>query len=67
MKKFTLQLAMLAILLGVFGPEAKAQCFFDEDGTLRNLDGTPCNNAVLTAVPFLGIVADARSGAMGDV
>ena len=67
MKKFTLQLGMLMILLGVLSPEAKAQCFFDEDGTLRNLDGTPCNNAVLTAVPFLGIVADARSGAMGDV
>lgn len=44
-----------------------AQCYWDENRVLRNLDGTPCNNVVLTAVPFLRIVADARSGAMGDV
>lgn len=27
---------------------------------------TPCPNAIITAVPFLRIVSDARSGAMGD-
>ena len=32
------------------------------------LDGTtPCTNTIVTAVPFLRIVPDARSGAMGDV
>lgn len=30
-------------------------------------DGSPCPNAIGTAVPFLGITPDARSGAMGDV
>ena len=52
MKKFTLQLVMSMIMIGALGVEVEAQCFFDEDGVLRNLDGTPCNNAVLTAVPF---------------
>lgn len=31
------------------------------------VDGTPCANAVTSAVPFLRIVPDARGGAMGDV
>jgi Type IX secretion system protein PorV len=33
---------------------------------LVNPDGTPCNNALPTAVPFLRIIGDARSGGMGD-
>jgi Type IX secretion system protein PorV len=35
-------------------------------GRLVNPDGTPCNNALPTAVPFLRIIGDARSGGMGD-
>jgi Type IX secretion system protein PorV len=31
------------------------------------LDGTPCSGPIRTAVPFLLINTDARSGAMGDV
>lgn len=30
-------------------------------------DGKPCINTIVTAVPFLRITPDARSGAMGDV
>ncbi len=30
-------------------------------------DGSPCPNTIVTAVPFLRIIPDARSGAMGDV
>ncbi|MCH2023203.1 MAG: type IX secretion system outer membrane channel protein PorV [Saprospiraceae bacterium] len=30
-------------------------------------DGSDCNNTIITAVPFLRIVPDARFGAMGDV
>ncbi|MEY4106723.1 MAG: hypothetical protein RL181_1065 [Bacteroidota bacterium] len=45
---------------------ARAQCTLGQDGKYYNLDGTPCTNTVVTAVPFLRIVADARSGAMGD-
>ncbi|NUO02940.1 MAG: PorV/PorQ family protein, partial [Saprospiraceae bacterium] len=39
----------------------------DPNSPLIGLDGLPCNNTVVTAVPFLRIVSDARSGAMGDV
>lgn len=45
----------------------QAQCTWDADNQMFiNLDGSPCTNTVVTAVPFLRIVADARSGAMGD-
>lgn len=44
---------------------AQAQCY-EQNGKYYNLDGTPCTNTVVTAVPFLRIVADARSGALGD-
>ena len=30
-------------------------------------NGSPCTNTIVTAVPFLRITPDARSGAMGDV
>ena len=36
-------------------------------GNYIQADGTPCTNTIVTAVPFLRIVPDARSGAMGDV
>lgn len=39
----------------------------DPSSELINLDGTPCTNTVTSAVPFLRIVSDARSGGMGDV
>jgi len=42
-----------------------AQCF-GRDGKLHHLDGSSCTNSIITAVPFLRIVSDARSGAMGD-
>lgn len=31
-----------------------------------SVDGSDCNNTIITAVPFLRIVPDARFGAMGD-
>jgi hypothetical protein len=68
--KNILRFIFLATLFVTFGGNTnlQAQCFFDEDcGCFLNLDGTPCTNTVVTAVPFLRIVADARSGAMGDV
>jgi hypothetical protein len=52
--KYLLFFAMALLLTG----QAKAQC----------LSGDPkdCPNAIITAVPFLRIVPDARSAAMGD-
>ncbi|MBP7183964.1 MAG: type IX secretion system outer membrane channel protein PorV [Saprospiraceae bacterium] len=44
-----------------------AQCFLGPNGNLINADGSDCVNTVSTAVPFLRIVPDARSAAMGDV
>ncbi len=65
--------AILMLLIGSV-QTAEAQCLprdpsrpVSNTNPLINLDGSPCVNTVLTAVPFLRIVADARSGAMGDV
>lgn len=65
MKKRILQIAFGIAALAAAMP-AQAQCTLGKDGKYYNLDGTPCTNTVVTAVPFLRIVADARSGAMGD-
>ena len=58
----------LPALLGCFMLLAgglSAQCF-EQNGEFQRPDGSPCENVLLTATPFLRIVADARSGAMGD-
>ncbi len=65
MRKRFLLSVMACMLLVSISLEGQ-RCFFDEDGTLRNLDGTPCINTVVTAVPFLRITPDARSGGLGD-
>jgi hypothetical protein len=68
MKKVIRFFLLLALLSGASVSSLQAQCFYDADcDCFLNLDGTPCTNTVTTAVPFLRIVADARSGGMGDV
>lgn len=67
MKSWLLKVAVSAVFAGAFSLASYAQCYEGPDGNLYNLDGTPCTNTVVTAVPFLRIVSDARSGAMGDV
>ena len=67
MKRTLFKFILLAITIGTLTSTLSAQCTEDSEGNLINLDGTPCINTVVTAVPFLRIVADARSGAMGDV
>jgi len=67
MKSWLLKIAISAVFAGAFAVASYAQCYEGPDGNLYNLDGTPCTNTVVTAVPFLRIVSDARSGAMGDV
>lgn len=67
MKGLLFKIAFLATSALLLATEAQAQCFKDQNGVWRNLDGSECTNTILTAVPFLRIVADARSGAMGDV
>jgi len=66
MKHF-FQLGGIILSLTLFTiPDVEAQCYQGEDGKYYNLDGTPCTNTVVSAVPFLRIISDARSGAMGD-
>ncbi len=57
----------LLLMTVLLSPSLKAQCTMGPDGTLINPDGSACVNSVVSAVPFLRIVADARSGGMGDV
>ena len=67
MKNWLFKTMLPAAFTGVFAVASYAQCYEGPDGKLYNLGGTPCTNTILTAVPFLRIVSDARSGAMGDV
>lgn len=62
MKKILLLLLFLGAGISVY-----SQCEFNPaTGELQFPDGTKCPNAIPTAVPFLTITPDARSGAMGD-
>lgn len=55
-------------LFSIFSVSVQAQCLFDSNsGEYVLPDGTPCPSTIVSAVPFLRIVPDARSGAMGDV
>ena len=59
----------ILMLCATISVDLNAQCLEDpaKPGRYIDLGGQPCVNSVSTAVPFLRIVADARSGAMGDV
>lgn len=61
--KFT---CLVALLCCITFPPATAQCVKGPNGFV-SLSGGKCINTIVTAVPFLRIVSDARSGAMGDV
>lgn len=62
----------LLIIIGLFSStqinaQGPGNCWLNqEDGKYYNIDGSPCTNTVVTAVPFLRITPDARSGGMGD-
>ena len=43
-----------------------AQCYLTASGNRIDQTGAPCANTVVSAVPFLRISPDARTGAMGD-
>ena len=46
---------------------AQSQCQFNTStGQFEALDGSPCVNTLITALPFLRIIPDARSAALGD-
>ena len=67
MKKSLFNTLFIVMLLGIT-QQASAQCFFNSGtGMYETVLGEPCVNTIITAVPFLRIVPDARSAAMGDV
>jgi len=55
------------LCLAFFAQETQAQCSYDaaRDEYIA-LDGGPCVNTLITAMPFLRIIPDARSAALGD-
>ena len=66
MKK--LLFSVLTLLLLISTTDLNAQCVENPPGSnnYELPDGSPCTNTIITSVPFLRIVPDARSGAMGD-
>ena len=61
MQKNTFRITILLALIG-FSSDISAQCI---NGYLPT--GKPCGGTIQSAVPFLMITPDARSGGMGDV
>ena len=68
MKGLYLKVACLTLIGATFfsSTSLDAQCIRDNSGKWISQQGGDCVNTILTAVPFLRIVSDARSGAMGD-
>ena len=65
MRKFTLLPALALLVFSGF--DVQAQCNYNpETGVWEAANGQPCVNTLITSVPFLRIVPDARAGAMGD-
>ncbi len=66
MKNLTLCIACLFCCITFLNAQ-NAQCILDPStGTTTSPNGGDCVNSIFTAVPFLRITPDARSGAMGD-
>ena len=60
-------LLLLTLLATAFIAQAQITPECEANNGFNPITGEQCNNALVTAVPFLRIVPDARSGAMGDV
>lgn len=66
MKSLVINLLILTLIGFNTLSALQAQCILTQDGNYIDVGGGPCNNVIVTAVPFLRIVADARSAGMGD-
>jgi hypothetical protein len=62
-----LSLTLAISLMTSLALQAQVAGCVQQDGKWKSITGGDCVNTILTAVPFLRIVADARSGAMGDM
>ncbi len=58
---------LLALVFAISCLDINAQIFNPEAGCIVDTNGDCVPNTILSAVPFLRIIPDARSGAMGDV
>lgn len=67
--KIYLIFSLLFITVILFNHQCQAQCYEVPSGSGNwvRLDGSPCDPPIITVVPFLRIVPDARSSAMGNV
>ncbi len=66
MKRTVLHVLSLLLLCALStNLTAQTDCIATENGPAQ-VNGEPCTNPVITAVPFLRINPDARGGAMGD-
>ncbi|MDH3649848.1 MAG: type IX secretion system outer membrane channel protein PorV [Saprospiraceae bacterium] len=68
MRRTPISTLAISFILLLSGFEMQAQCIETSPGTGIWVlpDGSTCPNAIPTAVPFLRITPDARTGAMGD-
>lgn len=60
-------MSLIALFTLILTIDTQAQFQCTEDGQNPLLSGQACVNTIVTSVPFLRIIPDARSGAMGDV
>lgn len=67
MKKLLLGLIISFWAISAIPTQAQYVCVENSEGEIVIAGtNTPCPNVIITAVPFLRIVTDARSGGMGD-
>ena len=68
MKTLFLTLCLTTLVFFIPNSVQALDCVYNiQSGRWEAANGGPCVNTIITAVPFLKIVPDARSGAMGDV
>jgi len=68
MKNIFLKMSLTAALFAfIFNTTATAQLNLCDENGINQVTGKRCQNTIVTSVPFLRIIPDARSGAMGDV
>ncbi len=66
MKKYFFGTALIMFLLSITTSDLQAQCIFNGEKWVVAGTNEPCQNAIITAVPFLRIAPDARASAVGD-
>ncbi len=67
MKNLFLKMSLLTALFTFILTTGHAQFNLCDENGINQVTGQACVNTIVTSVPFLRIIPDARSGAMGDV